>query len=62
MNQGSNWAYNTVSSSSSATYTFTAPMTYYSSGSTAPVPRPKTALEWLDDEIEAVCKLARQAA
>ena len=25
----------------------------------APAPRPQTALEWLDAEIEAMCKLAR---
>ena len=30
-------------------------------GYTAPAPTPKTALEWLDDEIEATCRLARQA-
>ena len=32
-----------------------------SGGYTAPAPRPPTALEWLDAEIEKVCKLARLA-
>ena len=27
-----------------------------------PPPRPQTALEWLDAEVEATCKLARQVA
>lgn len=31
-------------------------------GYVAPAPRPQTALEWLDAEIEATCKLARQAS
>lgn len=54
------WAASNVSSSSS--YTLTAPVTYYASGGiTMPAPRPQTALEWLDAEIEAVCKLARLA-
>ena len=26
-----------------------------------PAPRPQTALEWLDAEIEATCRLAREA-
>ena len=58
------WMYNTVSSSGT-TYTMTAPLTVYSGGAgggyTAPAPRKQTALEWLDAEIEAVCKLARIA-
>lgn len=61
MNWSNGWAYST-SASSSANWTVTAPLTYYTSGGTTPQPRPKTALEWLDDEIEAVCRLARQAA
>jgi hypothetical protein len=30
-------------------------------GGLVSAPHPKTALEWLDDEIEAVCELARAA-
>jgi hypothetical protein len=56
-----NWA--TTLSSSASTYTYTmSPLTVYSGGTSLPVPRPQTALEWLDAEVEAVCKLARQAA
>ena len=31
-------------------------------GYSMPAPRPQTALEWLDAEVEATCKLARLAA
>lgn len=54
------WAYNTTCSGGT-TYTMTAPLMVYS-GSTMPAPRSQTALEWLDAEIEATCKLARQGA
>ena len=57
MNWSNGWAYNTASSSA----TYTMPVMYYSGGSTMPAPRPQTALEWLDAEVEAVCKLARLA-
>ena len=43
---------------------YTQGVTYISSGSggwTAPAPRTPTALEWLDAEVEKVCKLARLA-
>lgn len=60
------WAYNTVSSSGT-TYTVTAPLAIMTGGGgggsyAVPAPRAQTALEWLDAEIEATCKLARQAA
>ena len=54
---GSNYVYTTSSSTA-----WTMPVTYYSAGGTNPVPRPQTALEWLDAEIEGICKLARMAA
>lgn len=67
MAAGDTWAYNVTSTATTTTYplqltggTWTGPVTVYSSGgSTMPAPRPQTALEWLDAEIEAVCKLAR---
>lgn len=53
---GGNGSYTTVAG----------PLTVYSDGGgagvySAPAPRPKTALEWLDDETESVCRLARAA-
>jgi hypothetical protein len=66
------WPY-AYTTSGSATYTFSPsftsngysmPLMLTSSGSggwTAPAPREPTALEWLDAEIEATCKLARVA-
>ncbi len=46
------------------TGTWVGPTTISSDGGSysAPAPRPQTPLEWLDAEVEATCKLARQAA
>ena len=51
----------------SSSTTWAMPVTLYSGsggsgGYTSPAPRPQTALEWLDAEIESMCKLARQVA
>jgi hypothetical protein len=62
------YAYNTTVTTGTST-SWTLPLTisngsYVYSGSAGGVsaPRPQTALEWLDAEIEATCRLARQAA
>jgi hypothetical protein len=48
-----------TSSSSAYSYILTPTV---SSSSAVSAPRPQTAMEWLDAEIEATCKLARQAS
>lgn len=53
---GGSYVYTTSGSTA-----WTMPVTYHSAGSTFPAPRPQTALDWLDAETEAVCKLARAA-
>lgn len=72
LNGGDYWTGNTVVTSSgtntslwNGSYTNSAVTIYTGGGSgysDPPAPRPKTALEWLDAEIETTCKLARQAA
>ena len=59
VSSGSNYNYVYTTSGTTA---LTMPATYWSAGGTNPVPRPQTALEWLDAEIEGTCKLARLAA
>jgi hypothetical protein len=66
-----NWAYgisNVTTGSTTNVGTFVYPavtngVTYISSGGTgswsAPEPKPQSALEWLDAEVEKTCALAR---
>jgi hypothetical protein len=56
-----NWVVTTTGTTAGATLysSYTAPMVFTGGYAASPAPRPKTALEWLDDEIQAVCKLAR---
>lgn len=63
------WPLVTTAGSSSYTwngggsYTLSLPPVTYTSGySTNPPPRDPTVLEWLDSEVEKVCKLARAVA
>lgn len=55
------WPYNYTTTSTTLT---SMPLIVTSGGAggggwTSPAPRKQTALEWLDAEIESVCKLAR---
>lgn len=57
----------TTSSSTAASFEFVPVGNGYTiqqarSGLGLPPSKPRTALDWLDDEVETVCKLARLAA
>ena len=67
-----NWPYTYATTNTTLTYSpsltgsgYSAPLVIASGGAgsvgVSPAPRTPTALEWLDSEIEATCKLARAA-
>jgi len=56
------YTYNLTTGSSSTTWPLIVSSGHgYTYAGSTNTPRPQTALEWLDAEIEATCKLARQA-
>lgn len=61
------YVYTTSSSSTAGSFQFVPVGNGYTMAQPPPDParsssRPRTALDWLDDEVEAVCRLARLAA